>query len=75
MVTLILTFGVFLGFALVLGLLAVVFGRILRGSCGGSGGGCACRDQGLARGTCETEEGRDLIQIVDVGVAPRAGGR
>jgi len=69
MMTLALTLVVFLGFALVLAAIALLTGRVLKGSCGGAtGGACVCSDQGVARGTCETDEGQGLIQIINVGV-------
>ncbi len=69
MMTLGLTLVVFLGFALVLAAIALLTGRILKGSCGGvAGSACVCSDEGRPRGSCEEDVDLDLIQI-DVGVA------
>ena len=69
MTTLLLTFVLFLGFVLVLAGIAVMTGRLLKGSCGGVGGTvCSCRDEGLQPGDCETSENGDgLIQIQSAG--------
>lgn len=71
MMTLVLTLVVFLGVVLLLAGIAVLTGRVLKGSCGGvAGGACVCGDEGLERGSCEmAPDGSGLIQI-DGGVAP-----
>ncbi|RLE27363.1 MAG: hypothetical protein DRJ65_03045 [Acidobacteria bacterium] len=67
--TLILTLVIFLGAVLLLAGIAILTGRVLKGSCGGvAGSACLCSDEGRPRGTCEEEVPEsDLIQI-DVGV-------
>lgn len=67
MMTLALTLVIFLGAVLLLAGIAVVTGRVLKGSCGGvANQSCLCADEGLAKGSCDTEA-QDLVQI-DSGV-------
>ncbi len=66
--TLILTLVIFLGTVLLLAGIAVLTGRVLRGSCGGvAGSACVCNDEGRPNGSCEEGLAPELIQI-DVGV-------
>ncbi|RLE35183.1 MAG: hypothetical protein DRJ61_03745 [Acidobacteria bacterium] len=66
--TLILTLVIFLGTVLLLAGIALLTGRVLRGSCGGvSGEACVCSNEGQSGGSCELEVTPELIQI-DVGV-------
>ena len=66
--TLILTLIIFLGAVLLLAGIAILTGRVLKGSCGGvAGEACVCSDEGRPRGTCEEVPESELIQI-DVGV-------
>ena len=66
--TLILTLVIFLGAVLLLAGIAVLTGRVLKGSCGGvAGDACVCSDEGRPMGSCEEEPDPELIQI-DVGV-------
>ncbi len=68
MLTLVLTLVVFLGAVLLLAGIAVLTGRVLKGSCGGvAGSACVCSDEGRPSGTCEEEPESDLIQI-DIGI-------
>jgi len=66
--TLILTLVIFLGAVLLLAGIAILTGRVLKGSCGGvAGDACVCSDEGKPRGSCEEEPAPELIQI-DVGI-------
>ncbi len=68
MMTLVLTLVIFLGAVLLLAGIAILTGRVLKGSCGGvAGEACVCSDEGRPSGTCEEEPAAELIQI-DVGV-------
>lgn len=75
MMTLVLTLMIFLGAVMVLAGIAVLTGRVLKGSCGGvAGTACVCSDEGLPRGTCDEDADSELIQIdagVVAGNAPR----
>ena len=51
MQTLLLTFGFFLLFVLMMAIGVMVSGRSLRGSCGGSS--CTCNNEGKDLGSCE----------------------
>ena len=53
MQTLLLTFGFFLLFVLMMAIGVMVNGRSLRGSCGGSN--CTCAADGKESGSCEYE--------------------
>ena len=69
MYTLVLTLVIFLGAVLLLTGIAILSGRVLKGSCGGvAGSACVCSDEGQPRGTCEEDPPSDLIQI-DVGIS------
>ncbi len=62
--TLLMTFVIFLGGMLLLVGIAILTGRVLKGSCGGvAGSACLCSDEGRPMGTCEEEQAPELIQI------------
>lgn len=65
MMTLVLTFVLFLLVILLLAAVVSMSGRPLKGSCGGVGGDvCGCETKGLAQGSCDQDgEGRELITI------------
>lgn len=68
MMTLLLTLVIFLGAVLLLAGIAVLTGRVLKGSCGGvAGDACVCSDEGRPRGSCDEDPDSELIQI-DAGV-------
>lgn len=68
MTTLLMTFVILLGGMLLLVAIAILTGRVLKGSCGGvAGGSCVCTDEGRSGGSCEEGLAPELIQI-DVGV-------
>lgn len=67
MMTLLLTLVIFLGAVLLLAGIALLTGRVLKGSCGGvAGEACVCDDQGRPRGSCDLDVADEpLIQIED----------
>ncbi len=66
--TLVSTFVILLGGMLLLAGIAILTGRVLKGSCGAvAGSACLCSDEGRPMGTCEEEQAQELIQI-DVGI-------
>ena len=71
MMTLALTLVIFLGAVLLLAGIAVLTGRVLKGSCGGvANQSCVCTDKGLTSGSCESDR-PDLVQV-DGGVSADA---
>ncbi len=68
MMTLVLTLVIFLGAVLLLAGIAILTGRVLKGSCGGvAGEACVCSDEGRPRSTCDEVPESELIQI-EVGI-------
>ena len=68
MMTMLLTLVIFLAAVLLLAGIAIVTGRVLKGSCGGVAGSvCVCSDEGRPRGSCDEDPNPELIQI-DAGV-------
>lgn len=72
MMTLLLTLVIFLGAVLLLAGIAVLTGRVLKGSCGGvAGEACVCSDQGRPRGSCEV----DVVEQPLIRIEAKPGGQ